>query len=182
MACRTARLVEHHIDAHECKPNLCHCFERCDCHHRVNTALLEPPHADVYHSPAPVSRLIVTHFLPCSSDPPLLVAVRAESLWSFRACRIISQVSHGLISHSSHLHFVARSASILSHGISLLRIICEQLIDQVDVGHEHAPAAVTFATQHVHSLTIRPRLAVFRCLFDEIEVFFVEVGYDLLCC
>ena len=57
--------------------------------------------------------------------------------------------------------------------VPLLRVVRKEFIDQIDMGHEHTPTAVSLAAELVHGV------AVFHALLDQLEIFFVEVGYDL---
>ena len=69
------------------------------------------------------------------------------------------------------LHRSTRTLSLQS--ISLLRIVCEQLVDQINMRHKHSSTAVALEAEIIHGLTI------FHAILDEVEILFVEIGYDL---
>lgn len=52
-------------------------------------------------------------------------------------------------------------------------LVLEKLLDQIDVRHDHAPAAVAVELQLVHGV------AVTDILFEELEVALPEVTDDL---
>lgn len=58
-------------------------------------------------------------------------------------------------------------------GLFLCWVVLQQLVDQINVGHQHTAAAVSGAAKFVHSSTI------VVALLQESNVSFVEVGNNL---
>lgn len=73
-----------------------------------------------------------------------------------------------------------------------LRCIPEELLNQVDVGHDHAPAAVSAAAQLVHSITESPlepgsrmrastssHIPIRHAFIEQVQVPLPQVAHDL---
>ena len=58
-------------------------------------------------------------------------------------------------------------------GLLLCWIVLKQLVDQIDVSHQHAATAVACTAKlvHSHSITVT--------LFKKLDVAFVEIGHNL---
>jgi hypothetical protein len=69
------------------------------------------------------------------------------------------------------LHVLAQLLLLL---VSSIRSVLEELLDKVDVGHDHTAAAVSLKTELVHSVAIG--LAFVR---DQLKVALPEVTSDL---
>ncbi len=63
-----------------------------------------------------------------------------------------------------------------SHGlirVPLLGVVFEQLVDQINVGHEHSTTTISLQPKGIH------RRAIIDAGTDDFEVLFVEIGYNL---
>lgn len=58
-------------------------------------------------------------------------------------------------------------------GLLLGRIILQQLVDQIDVGHQHTAATIASAAQLGHRFTIE------NAFCEKFEISLVEIGDDL---
>ena len=80
--------------------------------------------------------------------------------------------SNGTLPQAEQLHRHDREhLRMILHPLS--RIILQQLLDQIDVRHQHAPTTVSLAAQLVHGL------AVAHVLLEQLHEAFPEIGYYL---